>query len=395
MTADPFSASASAVGYLYQCKYALLAALERMDGRPVLVEVETLDDVAFPAENDPLDLLQLKHHEGDAPPPLTTASKDMWSTLRVWITRLLAGELSEDARLFLITTATCATDSAPALLRGTGRSAEQADALLLKYAMDSDAKSTKAGREAYRDLRPSQRLALLDRIVVIDGEPSIDDLDTRLSARLRFVRPSKVQYVCDSVVEWWYRRCAQQLSGKTPGPISSTEIDLKIEAVGDALATDNLPIDVPEPTGAELGNVAERVFARQLSLLPVSSSRVLQAAKDYMQAFTQRSRWLGGELLTIGDLVEYESTLIDEWRRRFNVMCDELGPAAAQDEMKKEAKALYKWVELEADFPIRPRCTAGFVTRGSFHMLSEEMRVGWHPDFEDLLSNALGTEESA
>ena len=164
---------------------------------------------------------------------------------------------------------------------------------------------------------------------------------------------------------------------------------MKIESIGDSLAIDNLPVDVGEPGESDLGDFADRTFARQLALLPVSSKRVLQAAKDYMQAFTQRSRWLGGDLLTVGDLSEYEGRLIDEWRRRFNVMCDELGTSAAADEMQREAKALYRWVELDADYPIRPRCTAAFVTRGSFHILSEQLRIGWHPNFEDLLSVAI------
>lgn len=392
MTGDPFGASASLVGYLYQCKYALLASLERMDGRPLLVELESLDDIAFPRGDAPMELLQLKHHQGEAPPALTTASKDLWSSLRVWATRLSAGDLSQDARLYLITTAECADDSAPSFLRPTKRDAEKADALLLAYAGDTGAESTKAGREAFKNLQASQRLNLLDRIWVLDSEPLIDDLDHRLASRLRFVRPSKVDYVRESLVEWWYRRCAESLSGKTPGPIASAEIELKIEAIGDALSMDNLPVDVSEPGDDELGDFANRHFARQLSLLPVSSARVLQAAKDYMQAFTQRSRWLGSELLTVGDLVDYERLLIDEWRRRFNVMCDELGTAAAEEEMQREAKALYKWVELEADFPIRPRCTAGFVTRGSFQILSDQLRVGWHPNFEQLLSTAMGKE---
>lgn len=389
MTSDPFDASSSAVGYLYQCKYALVASLERMDGTPLLVEVETLDDVAFPADNQPMELLQLKHHQGESPPDLTSASRDLWSSLRVWIKRLLDGDLSEDARLYLITTAHCGYGSAPALLRNIGRDVDQAVQLLLEYAERSDAVSTKPGREAFRKLRPSQRLRLLDRVWILDQEQSIDDLDQRLSTSLRFVRPTKIDYVREAMLEWWYRRCAEHLSGKTSGPISSSEIEMKIESIGDSLSADNLPVDVAEPTDGELGNFAESMFARQLALLPVSSSRVLQAAKDYMQAFTQRSRWLGGELLTVGDLGEYEARLIDEWRRRFNVMSDELGHLAAEEEMQREAKRLYKWVELDAEFPIRPRCTAGFVTRGSFQMLSEQMRVGWHPNFENMLSTAI------
>ena len=62
-----------------------------------------------------MELLQLKHHQGDQPPNLTTANTDLWTSLRVWCERLVAGELSGDACLFLITTAGCAGDSAPAL----------------------------------------------------------------------------------------------------------------------------------------------------------------------------------------------------------------------------------------------------------------------------------------
>jgi hypothetical protein len=392
LSSDPFNATASALGYLYQCKYALLAALERMDGTPLLIEIETLDDVTFPDNGDPMELLQLKHHQGDQPTDLTTASTDIWASLRVWCTRLTQGDLPEDACLFLITTAGCVAGSAPALLGVTDRHVEEAESLLLEYARNSKAKGTRAARKAFLSLTRTQRQHMLDRVRVIAQAPMIDDLDNRLNIRLRFVRPSKVDSVRERMVEWWYARCAEHLSGKSPGPINSVEIDLRIEWLSDALTADNLPIDVPEPLEADLGDVGDSVFARQLALLPVSSARVLQAAKDYMQAFSQRSRWLGAELLTIGDLAEYEANLVSEWRRRFNVMCDELGPAAAEEEMRREAKQLYKWVEMDADFPIRPRCTAAFVTRGSFHILSDQMRVGWHPDFEGLLGAAM--EES-
>ena len=388
MSPDPFSAAASALGYLYQCKYALLAALERMDGSPLRVEIETLDDITFPQGTEPMELLQLKHHAGERPADLTTANADLWTTLRVWCTRLVSGEISDDACLFLITTAGCADNSAPALLGVSGRNVEQAEEMLLAYATTSEAKSTKAGRKAFRELSRSQRLSLLDRLRIISKAPGIDKLDDRLNQRLRFVRPSRVDYVRERMVEWWYARCADHLSKKRPGAIHSIEIDLKVESLSDALTTDNLPIDVPEPADGDLGNVGDSMFARQLALLPVSGTRVLQAAKDYMQAFSQRSRWLGAELLTIGDLVEYESTLVSEWRRRFVVMCDELGPAAAEDEVRREARQFYKWFEIEADFPIRPRCTAAFITRGSFHMLSDQLRVGWHPSFETILATA-------
>jgi hypothetical protein len=40
-------ATASALGYLYQCRYALLLALQRDDDSDLRVAIEKLDDVAL------------------------------------------------------------------------------------------------------------------------------------------------------------------------------------------------------------------------------------------------------------------------------------------------------------------------------------------------------------
>jgi hypothetical protein len=57
--------------------------------------------------------------------------------------------------------------------------------------------------------------------------------------------------------------------------------------------------------------------------------------------------------------------------------------------MIEAAKHLYRWVEADARFPIRPRCTDAFLTRGSYQMLADERRAGWHPDFEARLAALL------
>ena len=44
---SPFDASASALGYLYQCRYALLLALQKGDDLDLGISVEKLDDVVI------------------------------------------------------------------------------------------------------------------------------------------------------------------------------------------------------------------------------------------------------------------------------------------------------------------------------------------------------------
>jgi hypothetical protein len=57
--------------------------------------------------------------------------------------------------------------------------------------------------------------------------------------------------------------------------------------------------------------------------------------------------------------------------------------------MAAAAKALYRWVEQEARYSIRPGCEEPFVTTGSFHMLAEGLDVGWHPQYAARLMTLL------
>jgi hypothetical protein len=82
-----------------------------------------------------------------------------------------------------------------------------------------------------------------------------------------------------------------------------------------------------------------------------------------------------------GEIAKYEVTLIEEWQPRFQQMQEklaagELSPAA----QRASGQEIYSWVEAEARFPFRS-VTHRFLTVGSYHMLANDLRVGWHPDY--------------
>ena len=102
---SPFSAADSALGYLFQCRYALLESLRRYrNGDDYLVSIETLDDVVFDTQGQSLAVLQTKHHF-KRPGSLSDASTDLWKTLRIWCEGTLAGQMPSGTLFYLITTA--------------------------------------------------------------------------------------------------------------------------------------------------------------------------------------------------------------------------------------------------------------------------------------------------
>jgi hypothetical protein len=92
------------------------------------------------------------------------------------------------------------------------------------------------------------------------------------------------------------------------------------------------------------------------------------------------------EDLVVGmDLRKYERRLIEEWELVFEAMRDEIGDAATEEAKERAARSVLEWAE-RATISIRPNVTEPFVSRGSFHMLSDELRIGWHPEFRNRLA---------
>lgn len=172
--------------------------------------------------------------------------------------------------------------------------------------------------------------------------------------------------------------------------VLSTELLDEINNLRESLREDNLPIDDDiEQMEVDATGYSHRVFVHQLRLIQISNARVVRAIRDYYRAFVQRSRWVREELVGVGDLDRYSARLKDAWQAHFLIMRDELGESAAEEEMRSAATNLYKWIETGELPRIRPQCQDGFVARGSFHILADDLKVGWHPEFEARLRHLL------
>ena len=115
------------------------------------------------------------------------------------------------------------------------------------------------------------------------------------------------------------------------------------------------------------------------------------AIRDYYRAFKQRANWVRNDLLYVNELDKYEQKLIDEWEHVFAMMEDELkdyGEEITESIKVKKAKAIYKEIS-DKDIRIRPRCSEAFVMRGSYHMLANQLKIGWHVDFYERLKHLL------
>ena len=399
-TADnnPFSAVDATLGYLYQVRSALLWALRRLKSESeFLVSVETLDDVTFETTGgEATDLLQTKHHlNGTA--NLTDASTDLWKSLRIWFEGNTSGQIPQNANLYLITTAIASDGTAASKLRATSRDISAAQQALDATASTSTNKTNEKAYEAYLAASSLDRTAVLNRVTIIDSSSPITDLDLDLRQEV-FWAVSKAHHstFLERLEGWWLRRVLLQLITGTGGRIGSVEIEAQMSDLREQFKQDSLPID-DDLIDFSLDDTMKSAyqdfnFVKQLNIINAGKRRIASAIRDYYRAFEQRSRWIRHDLVVGMELHKYEKRLVEEWEIVFDAACDEIGADATFEVKEKAARSVLAWAE-RTTIPIRANVTEPFISRGSFHMLADEIRIGWHAEFRDRIREILKITE--
>jgi hypothetical protein len=385
--ASTFEASAPAAGYAMQFRYALLCAVQRLQSGDLdwQIAIEAGDDVEVIPAPGYASLHQIKLRAKGT--TLTDGSRDLWKTLRIWATRYEAApEDLGSTQFFLVTTSTAPANSVADHLGPVGdRDIEYVVRVLDDVSMNSSSRDNAKAYEAWNSLDYESKIALLRRITVICEGPSIEDALTILKNSCALcVRRAFVSSFVSRLEGWWFQQCVGILRASNIAFITGEEFDGAFSDLRDAFLPENLPVDSDVPLlSPSVDTFADYLFVRQIELVGVNVSRIASAVRDYMRAYTQRSRWTREGLVGLAELKDYERRLTEEWRYVFDRLRDTLPPEATEVAKTEVAKAVYQWVEEAMAPPIRNLCVERFLVRGSLHMLADRIDsgVGWHPDF--------------
>jgi hypothetical protein len=398
-----FDATPSALGYLYQCRYALLLALQRDDDPALRISIEKLDDVAFLTNGNgratPLELLQFKHHlnrQGG----LTNKHPDVWKTIRVWSEAVNSAKIDlEKAILLLVTTSVATNRHAVRFLRAdpNERNSESARSALETAGEESDSDVVKEGYRALARLSVPFRKKLFRAMYLLDGSGDISDIQGLLENAVRHAcRPEHRRALVERLEGWWWTVVIRHLMEAASDGIAVTDVQRQVHDLREQFRRETLPDDfliaeVPKDATPEDDT---RNFIRQLKLIQVSDERIRSAQADHYKAFAQRSRWVRDNLLDLAESGTFEERLVDEWKQRYDIMLEDIAQLAGDDfHCVRSGAALYNWTQTIApsssSLLIRPEFRSPYMTRGSYHMLAdgEQPRVGWHPHFRDRLRN--------
>lgn len=400
-TTDQYAAGEVGLGFIYQPRLALLHLLQLPEDTAVFLEKD--DDLDFVDGDGGKSLASLKHKAiGDK---LTDLSTDFWKSVNIWLVRYKSdGRNASNLRFFLFTTGTVSANSFLArFLSDPPVVSDDAPTLttLAKAALaKSKSQTITPIAMSFNDLSDDEKQDFLERILIFDGSPRIDDIPATIRDKhMRSIRREHREFVFERLEGWWTDAIIKQLTGTSTDGIFGYEVSDKLSSIAEEYKADNLPITFRKKVPDEEIDTENdpRLFVAQLREIGLSSSRIRSAILDYYRAYEQRSAWAREHLLVSGEVEEYEDRLTDEWSRYKDVVFEKLKDDSADNALREAGATLYNWAEFETgkieSLRIRAKVTEPYVLRGSFQILADatpEPRVYWHPRFLDRIAKVLG-----
>ncbi len=389
------SADGAALGFYFQSLYALYAILEQPHD-DAAVCLERLDDVEVMVNGQPL-LLQLKHSIATKPVSVTLASRALWRTLKVWVDVLPRVVLAE-TQFQLVTVAPLGKSNALAALLDPTSDRSSLHTLLVNEAqrvVDEHTAATDSplphadrvdGCEAFLKLAEPKRKALLARVTVRPGASNIGSVCDDIASRLINFPFEQRQKISKRLIEWWDLQVIFTLCKKRQRSIAKIEVLQKISELAGEIERDELLPDF-ELAALPTDHTPDSMIERQIGLVDGTRSDVSIAIREEWRARAQRHKWCTDRLDMAGRIESYDQLLQEIWRDK-NARIVEDCEGCDDETMRKSGHELLRWTLDHAQTEVKPfasNWSATYYVRGSYQVLAIDLKVGWHPQFNELL----------
>lgn len=376
------SAKHSAAGpYLgFGLQTVRLCARLLTEPRDATVYVEHDDDISVHYANGTMLLEQTKRTVSN---PLTDWSTDLWKTIHNWLedhSPIGTGKVSQLC-LFVAPSHTPGPWVAALLAAKTEGDIAALVADIEKAITPARKKSkTYPFVKRFLDAGPDEQLALATKFHVISqSEPTemiralfAPGVSTPLLDRIAAYALGEAKHRTDRLLEM-----------SKPGGLNAAEFQ---ELIRVFVQTINLPAYFDFDSGSPSTNdidatfSAKPVFIRQLELIDIGKDQQLHAVSDYLRTAANKTKWGADGILLPQSLDEWDANLLN----RHTAICDGFGATHAHLDEVKRGMAIYAECR-KLSMVLQGKTVPDHFTHGCLNEFCDDKRIGWHPNFNDLL----------
>ena len=260
-------------------------------------------------------------------------------------------------------------------------------------AESSHNKATEAARAQFLSLKDHEIDNFLSSIFILDKCPNLINVRTDIEGELYIIAPGHYVDVANELEGWWLNTVAERLARDNNKEIALLDVLMKANSIGRSYGPTHLPtMKLTEfkykPYSPEDEN---EIYVKQMRLIKLSEENIIHGIQDYYKATTQRSLWIRKNLLVDGEIDEYDAKLKDLWDTQRLETFDNTKDMEEKDKCKI-GKDIFFWAN---KFSVKIRnVDERWLTAGSFQKLSNQLKVGWHPHFEQHFQKEDDDEKS-
>ena len=383
------SANAQMIGYIYQMNYALYMLIQADDDSSICIE--KYDDVdMYSGRDQSFKSVQLKHH-GNSNVSITNSSKDIWNTFKSWYDAKDDFDDNQVYRIF-ITTQKVSNNSFMFYLKNDKyRNVDRAIELIYKYAKGKQTKFSngvsQSGKEnqydRFLELPEVATKEIIESTFVIDSEIYSHEIENEIKKYLRYTcYDIYIDDVYNELVGWWKNKVENDML-ISKQRVSNHELKVKIREITEKYKLTTLPVFEMDNAGGDC-KIYSDVLNRQLDLikLPTAARKVVD--KNYLKACVHRKKWLDKECIRPDEIKQYDEELYDYWEDQFYL----IDSSSAKSEEYYVDCGLKLFEKLNSlSINIRRDFNKKFLTSGSYYIMANELKIGWHPLYKERLGN--------
>lgn len=369
----------------YSMQFTRMAAMLFESGPGGLVSFEVFDDVGEDSADGTRTFVQTKSAlQGN---PLADRSVGLWKTIANWVDAVRDQPRDSLKPRFVISVSRPVKGSLAEKFN-TARTPEAAKAAIAE-ARQLLVKGT-AGAPDYSDLStalaeqlkrvfsaPLDLLAWVIQAFEIELGSGSPQADFPQILHRHYVPANRVDTVANYAAGWVKREVDKLLEQRKPAVLAwadfEKEMTLFIRKVAER---DILQSFAPDPTPTEAAQLLPRAFVQQLELIGLEFADRLDAVSQFFKASLDRTKWGESGEVHPSSLDELDERLMQTWKHKKRRTFLE---ASQKDEADK-GQMLFSDCMLHQD-TLEGADTPSHFIPGCFHLLADELKVGWHPEY--------------
>jgi ABC-3C protein len=385
------------LGYSLQTTRAVMRLLQADAGS--FVSVEVLDDVAVTRGEGGTTLEQTK--SAGSSNPIADRSVELWKTLASWVHAVENAEVDVTRTSFEMFVSKRRRGQIAEALAGAKNPLEAIAALQAaktslwgkgpQFAKRSKVASTIV---PYVDRVFQAKLGLVAAIIerfslVFGARSSQSDLIELLKHKI--ISDEMLDVVANQMLGWAKTEIDSRLERGEAAILSTDAFNSELGAFVrrvDRFAILNSFAPTPDKAVVDL-ELQSRMYVRQLDIIGADYDAKLRAANDYLRASVNRSTWASKGLVHRSSFDEFEDALIRTWSAKKDIVAIQSKGHPADT----CGRLLYSECAL-VQSPLEGRSVPPHFTPGCYHALADQLAVGWHPDFKNVL-DALSAKKGS